>query len=70
MLTLLLHAQEEQNLGEQGKGNHAEISEENEKFAQYEKEGKNLYYINARSDIRAAVCHSLDLYGFIITFNC
>ena len=35
-----------------------------------EKEGKNLYYINARSDIRAAVGHSLDLYGFIITFNC
>jgi hypothetical protein len=35
-----------------------------------EKEGKNLYYINARSDIRAAVCVPLDLYGFIITFNC
>ena len=30
----------------------------------------NLYYKNARSDIRAAVCVPLDLYGFIIAVNC
>ena len=32
--------------------------------------GKNLYNINARSDIRAAVCLAFDLYGLIIAFNC
>ena len=31
----------------------------------------NLIYIyKARSDIRAAVCIVLDLYGFIIAVNC
>ena len=35
------------------------------------KKVRNIYIIlNARSDIRAAVCLVLDLYGFIITVNC
>ena len=35
------------------------------------KKGEKIYIIyNARSDIRAAVCLVLDLYGFIIAVNC
>ena len=58
------------NTGAKSAAHQAALSATRKEERKNEKEGKNLYYINARSDIRAAVGHSLDLYGFIITFNC